>query len=242
MAGELLDGMLRTRTSSASAHPDPTWPRQPECPRCSWPYVLPVSREEEIQALRGELTPSELASTDVHHHWVCEACGYGWAHERTETEPEPAAWVLEETGSRPEPRPRPWRALGITLLVIGALAAGALRYGLLGLDRAAGRGSTPPPSASTSAPTNPHAIRAVMTLDQPTWIRAVADGRVLKRSTVQPGHAVVFRARKSLHLEIGNGAAAHLRVDGKRVKTGPDPTLVRLTFVRVHGQIRTRTA
>ena len=233
--------MLRTRTSSGSAHPDPTLPRYPDCPRCGWPYVLPASREEEIQALRGELTPSELASTDV-HHWVCEACGYGWVHERTESEPEPPMWVLEESSPGREPRPRRWRVLGIALLVISALAVGALRYGPLALDRAAGQGSTPTPPASTSGPKTPHEIRAVMTLDQATWIRAVADGKVLERSTVRPGHGLVFRAKKTLRLVIGNGAAVHLRLDGERVRTGPDPTLVRLTFVRVHGEIRTRKA
>ena len=93
----------------------------------------------------------------------------------------------------------------------------------------------------TDSPPWPKGIHAILRLTEPTWVRAVGDGKLLQRSELKPGHAIAFHGRKVLRLILGNGGAVELRVNGDRVKTGPVGRSISLTFVRRSGTVVTRT-
>ncbi|HZD18609.1 MAG TPA: RodZ domain-containing protein [Actinomycetota bacterium] len=78
-------------------------------------------------------------------------------------------------------------------------------------------GRVPLPSRATS---EPNGVRAVLVLTQPSWVEAVADGQVVASQTLQPGERVVYRARRLLHLRLGNAGGVHLRINGEPVETG----------------------
>ncbi len=75
-----------------------------------------------------------------------------------------------------------------------------------------------------------HGILAVVRLHAPCYIEAVVDGRAVTPGTVQAGRSLTFRARRTLHLTLGNGGGASLAVNGKRVLTGGAGQVVHLSF------------
>jgi Domain of unknown function (DUF4115) len=140
-------------------------------------------------------------------------------------------------------RPTRWKGVAIAVVLVAAVGGAAALIRSSDRDEAGVRLGTP--TADVAADHQRSAsgrIRAVMRLTEPTWVRAVADGKVVERSELKPGHAIVFRGRKVLRLTLGNGGAVELRVDGERVKTGPAGQPISLTFVRRNGRVVTRTA
>jgi len=88
-------------------------------------------------------------------------------------------------------------------------------------------GGVPPQGGATPEPSG---VRATLRLSQPSWVEAVSDGEVVAAATLQPGKPVVYRARKSLQLTLGNAGGVRLRVNGDRVVTGTLGEVVRLGF------------
>ena len=74
---------------------------------------------------------------------------------------------------------------------------------------------------SSSTPVR-HGVRAVLRVNQPCWVRALADGEVVAAITLVPGERVSYRADRNLQLRLGNGGGVRLRVNGEPVTTG-DP-------------------
>jgi cytoskeleton protein RodZ len=132
-------------------------------------------------------------------------------------------------------------AVSLLALVLLPLAAGrkaepasptfaAVPGGFTGHAPATRHPSTPPPGG----------VRAVLRLSQPCWVQAIADGRVLERSTLQPGEPVVFRARHLLQLVFGNAGAVDLQVNGEPVATGTLGQVVRFELRWRHGGLLMR--
>jgi cytoskeleton protein RodZ len=78
----------------------------------------------------------------------------------------------------------------------------------------------PDPSAARPMPPPARGVRAVLLLSQACWVQAVADGRTIESSTLQPGDRVVLRAHRLLELTLGNAGAVDLEVNGEGVATG----------------------
>jgi transcriptional regulator with XRE-family HTH domain len=146
-----------------------------------------------------------------------------------EDHPVPEDPILEPL---PVLRPRR-RAVAGALVVVSVLALLAMAAARLQSDRADGPEVSLPASASTSgalggdpvtrAPLPPRidGIRAVLRLDDRCWVVAVADGDTLEPgTTLEAGERVVFRADRTLQLELGSAGAVDLEVNGETQRTG----------------------
>lgn len=79
------------------------------------------------------------------------------------------------------------------------------------------------------APERP-GVRAVLFLSQPSWVEAVADGRVVESATLPAGERVAYRGRRDLQLTLGNGGGVRLRVNDDPIATGSPGDVVRFDF------------
>jgi hypothetical protein len=154
-----------------------------------------------------------------------------------------SAFFEDPRSSRTQRRFRTWWMVVIALLLVASVGA-IVRFAPFARDGVDGR--TDPAAGRVASSdrhrASPRGIHAVLRLDRPTWVRAVADGDVVGRSEEKPGDPIVLHAKKVLRLVLGNGGAVQLRLNGERVKTGPAGEGITLTFVRKHGEILTRTA
>lgn len=161
--------------------------------------------------------------------------------------------TYEEPPFEPLPDPRGRRKVVATVLAV--LSAAAL-IGIAFLSHASGPRAEPISPASVSAagvghsghapvrrpvPPEPRGMRAVLWLSQPSWVQAVADGKVLASTTLQPGTPVVYRARHLLRLVLGNAGGVDLRVNGEPVATGNYGEVVRLDFRWRKGRLLAKT-
>jgi cytoskeleton protein RodZ len=149
------------------------------------------------------------------------------------------------------PPPRRWPARALLALSIGGLVTLAV-VGVLqsrGSDQGLGRfvhPSAPPPVASTVASSPPvprrPGIKAAIHLIGRSWIRAVADGRVVFARMFDAGHWHVLRSTNDLTLTIGNAGGVRLLLNGKRVRTGADAAVLHLAISFVNGKVRVTRA
>jgi len=138
----------------------------------------------------------------------------------------------------PEPRGRGRALAGVMVLLS---AAALIVLALTRSDPAPGERPTAParevpvtvsepgkqPAGATTT-SRPRGVRAVLRLSQPSWVQATADGEVVAASTLEPGEAVTFRARRRLQLTLGNAGAVRLRVNGEPIATGTPGEVVSL--------------
>lgn len=155
----------------------------------------------------------------------------------------------EEPAFEPLPDPRPRRRIiAIALAVVSVMSLAGIA--LLPLASGPKAEQTPIASAGALTGVSGHAlatqhpggptlrgVRAVLRLSRPCWIRAVADGSLLARETLQPGGPVVYRARHLLTLVLGNAGAADLRVNGRPVATGNLGQVMRFEFRWRHDRL-----
>jgi cytoskeletal protein RodZ len=159
----------------------------------------------------------------------------------------------EEEDASPAPAPAPPRVPrpGWRVLVVVSIAALAFVAALPSVLRSADEtptqqptvaATTPPPDVSPDpepAPVvrEPNGVRAVLRLTEASWVEAVADGEVLEAATLEPGTSVVYRARESLELTLGNAGGVRLRVGGEPVETGDTGEVVTLGFTWQDGEV-----
>ena len=152
---------------------------------------------------------------------------------------------LEPMVVPPRHRPR-WGLAAIVscmfLIAIAALSimrssneapAGVLRAGSSGAPAAAPRHATDPRPTIPSTP-----LHAVVRVRAACWIEATVDGQVRQAKTYSPGSAVVYRARHTLGLWLGNAGGVSLSMNGRRVITGASGQPVQLSFTWRNGAVR----
>jgi cytoskeleton protein RodZ len=100
------------------------------------------------------------------------------------------------------------------------------------------RAASPSPSPSPS-PRAVGGIEAALAVKARCWVDATGDGAVLISETLSPGRTVTLRAKKTLHVVLGNGGGVVLRVNGKIVATGRPGQVVQLTFTWRGGRVVT---
>lgn len=150
-----------------------------------------------------------------------------------------------------EPRRRALTRVLVATSILSLVALGVTRF-------EAGGGSDPVPLSTpatgdvtmgrsdvTRPPPPPplHGVRAVLRLNDRSWVEAVADGEVLESGkTFEAGQRVVYRADRLLELLLGNAGAVELVVDGERIATGGPGDVVRLRLRLRDGEVVAKTA
>lgn len=98
------------------------------------------------------------------------------------------------------------------------------------------RGSEPV-SPSPTLPPEPRGLRVVLHIEQPCWVQVVADGEIVEAITLAPGDSAVYRAKREVHLRLGNAGGVTLRVDGELVPTGGPGEVVDLQLTSKDGEV-----
>lgn len=94
-----------------------------------------------------------------------------------------------------------------------------------------------PVSPSPTVPPEPRGLRAVLHVEQPCWVRVVADGEIVEASTLAPGDIAVYRAKREVQLRLGNAGGVTLRVNSELVPTGGSGEVVDLQFAWQEGEV-----
>ena len=92
---------------------------------------------------------------------------------------------------------------------------------------AAGPASVTP---SPSPEPDRRGVRAVLDVEQPCWVRVIADGEFVDEVTLQPGDSPAYRAKRDLQLRLGNAGGVTLRVNGEPIPTGPPGEVTTITL------------
>lgn len=130
------------------------------------------------------------------------------------------------------PQPR------LLLALVGLIGLAVWGVILRGVDR-----ESPAPGGDTVANVRPRdaaphrvgrvpvdEIRAVATIEGPSWIEAVSDGRVIYRETAPRGAVVTFEADRRLELTLGNAGGVLLEVNGRPERTGSPGEVLHLAY------------
>ena len=128
-------------------------------------------------------------------------------------------------------------ALGLFRLTHGSTGAGPVHPSSLapsGVSSVAPSGSS---HRSAGRPAPRPGLTATLRLTSRCWLRASADGRVIRQETLPAGQRVTFHAKKRLELVLGNAGGVTLRVNGKLMPTGSPGQVVHLAFTWRHGQV-----
>jgi hypothetical protein len=97
-------------------------------------------------------------------------------------------------------------------------------------DAAANVGGPGPVTPSPSPEPERRGVRAVLDVEQPCWVRVIADGEFVDEVTLQPGDSPVYRAKRDLQLRLGNAGGVTLRVNGDPIPTGPPGEVTTITL------------
>jgi RodZ C-terminal domain len=97
-------------------------------------------------------------------------------------------------------------------------------------DAAANAGGPAPATPSPSPEPDRRGVRAVLDVEQPCWVRVIADGEFVDEVTLQPGDSPVYRAKRDLQLRLGNAGGVTLRVNGEPIQTGPPGEVTTITL------------
>jgi Domain of unknown function (DUF4115) len=146
-----------------------------------------------------------------------------------------------ETSLKDLPDPRRRRSIvgalmaSASLAVVVVLALQAPRSSPLSdlpepTDEAATVGGPGPVTPSPSPEPDRRGVRAVLQVEQPCWVRVVADGEFVDEVTLQPGDSPVYRAKRDLELRLGNAGGVTLRVNGEPFPTGPPGDVITIMF------------
>jgi hypothetical protein len=102
--------------------------------------------------------------------------------------------------------------------------------------------ASPPASPSPPVPPERDGLRAVLHVNQPCWVRVIADGEIIDSITLAPGDTAVYRADRDLQFRLGNAGGVTLRVNGEPVQTGDSGAVVDLDVLWRHDEVRVRRA
>lgn len=128
-------------------------------------------------------------------------------------------------------------ALGLLRLTHGPAVAGSAQGPSLG-SPGVSSGIPSISSHRSAAHTAPkRGLVAALRMTSRCWLRASADGRVIREETLPAGQVVTFHARKRLELVLGNAGGVTLRVNGKLMPTGRLGQVVHLAFTWRHGHV-----
>ena len=97
-------------------------------------------------------------------------------------------------------------------------------------DAAANAGGPAPVTPSPSPEPDRRGVRAVLDVEQPCWVRVIADGELVDEVTLQPGDSPAYRAKRNLQLRLGNAGGVTLRVNGEPIPTGPPGEVTTITL------------
>ena len=97
-------------------------------------------------------------------------------------------------------------------------------------DEAANAGGPVPVTPSPSPEPDRRGVRAVLDVEQPCWVRVIADGEFVDEVTLQPGESPAYRAKRDLQLRLGNAGGVTLRVNGEPIPTGPPGEVTTITL------------
>jgi hypothetical protein len=149
------------------------------------------------------------------------------------------------------PPPRKWPSRVLLALSIGGLVTLAV-LGVLqsrGSDQGLGKfvhPSAPPAGTSTSVSSPPvpapSGMKAAIHVLGRSWVRAVADGRVVFARMFAAGHWHIVRSTEDLKLTIGNAGGVRLLVNGKRIRTGAEAAVLHLTISFAGGRVHVTRA
>jgi Domain of unknown function (DUF4115) len=104
-------------------------------------------------------------------------------------------------------------------------------------DAAANVGGPGPVTPSPSPEPERRGVRAVLDVEQPCWVRVIADGEFVDEVTLQPGDSPVYRAKRDLQLRLGNAGGVTLRVNGDPIPTGPPGEVTTITLSWRNGDL-----
>jgi cytoskeleton protein RodZ len=151
---------------------------------------------------------------------------------------------------RRAPHPRRW-----TVGALGILLAMLLGGALLTQRAATPRFATSPPVTVRPGrhvamrPIDPrgtdlstlaavHSIWVtVRTTDAPSWVRATVDGTIAAEETLPPGALRRWRADRTFDLRLGNAGGVIVMVDGRRIPTAANGSLMELAFALRNGVV-----
>jgi transcriptional regulator with XRE-family HTH domain len=130
-------------------------------------------------------------------------------------------------------------------LVVGALVSLILIAFATGDDV---RREVEPPATAQVQPPPPvvpeaRAVLRLRVVDRATWVQVVADGEGQVRRRLGPGASRTFRARDRIRIEVGDGGAVRLRLNGDRIGApAPSGVSYRASFVLRDGEVRILSA
>lgn len=146
------------------------------------------------------------------------------------------------------PPRRRWAKLAIAAAVIAAVV-------LLGVTRIGSPSREPLPAARSSpttrvaaAPSSPSPmptatratqIVAVLQMNESSWVEAVTDGESTLQKLLPTNSVQRLKANETLQLLLGNAGGVRLTVNGERVPTGSDASVLRLSFALRDGRVVT---
>jgi hypothetical protein len=172
-------------------------------------------------------------------------------HEFDEDHPVPEEPLLRTV---PFERPRRRGIAGalVFLSIVALVALGVVRFQQGRHDESPvppvaatnGRGTQPSPAAQpprTAPPVVDH-IRAVLHVNDRSWVEVHADGQTIEAGVVlEAGQHGVYQADRRLGITLGNAGGVVLEVNGEPVTTGGSGSVVTLAFKVRDGEIVTRT-
>ncbi len=172
-------------------------------------------------------------------------------HEFDEDHPVPEEPLLRTV---PFERPRRRGIAGalVFLSIVALVALGVVRFQQGRHDESTvppvaatnGRGTQPSPAAQPprTAPPVVNHIRAVLHVNDRSWVEVHADGQTIEAGVVlEAGQHGVYRADRRLGITLGNAGGVVLEVNGEPVTTGGSGSVVTLAFKVRDGEIVTRT-
>ena len=144
---------------------------------------------------------------------------------------------------RKAPSARRW-ALGAAFVLMVSLVATAVTHRPTSAPTAlppAGQSISSAASGSEQSPgppSRPVGLRAVVTVTDRCWIRAVEDGRtVVSGKTYVAGDVVHLHGKRTLDLTFGNGGGVRLELNGRRVPIGGNGDVVHLSLAWRNGHV-----
>jgi cytoskeleton protein RodZ len=106
-------------------------------------------------------------------------------------------------------------------------------------DTASGASDQPAVHAEAVAALDPTgALRIALTAEEPTWVRATANGKVVFSGVIQPKETKALSASDTLTLRIGNAGGVSISLNGKEIPAVGPKGQVRVVQVSADGGVQ----
>ena len=176
---------------------------------------------------------------------VCAAAYYGLAHL-----PSRASIMTPETAAKPANPPVQARPAPATPPAAAPAAPATATTNPAGAPAKTepAAGSTPAatpavaPATASTTPLAPGAIQLSITVSEPVWVTAIADGKTVVSEVVNPGASKIVDASKQARLTLGNAGGAEITFNGKKLEPlGPRGAVRTVDFTPWGAQVLSRT-